>query len=198
MKRLFIGSILLLSATIFLSGCISHAPVKSVHIVKAYPNHHNSNHAKKHAYTSHPTVKVYQTHYPKVVQYEPQYSSPHVYEQPVHKQHNGYLKTHKSIKPHSRDNNHNHKYSKKKVIKNKRTVKIVKKSRPFVVNKPKIQVHQSRDANSRNQRNYKNSENESNQKGESRSVQKPEHRSANNRTFNKERTNRSEINYSRR
>lgn len=198
MKRLFIGSTLILFATIFLTGCISHAPVKSVHIVKAYPNHYNSSHAKKHVYTSHPTVKVYKTHYPKVVRYEPQRSSHHVYEQPVHKQHNGYVKTYKSTKPYQSDNNQNHAYSKKKVVKNKRTVKVVQKSRPIVVNKPKNPIHQSRNADNRNQKHYKNSENKSNKKGESRSEQKPDRRSIDSRQSNKERTNRSENTYSRR
>lgn len=98
MKRLFIGSTLLLAATIFLTGCVSHAPVKSVHIIKVHSSQYLPNHTKKHNYTSHQTAKVYQTHYPKVVRYEPQHSSHHIYQQSLYKQHKGYVKTHKSIK----------------------------------------------------------------------------------------------------
>jgi len=201
MKRLFIGSTLLLSATFFLTGCISHAPVKSVHIVKAYPNHYNSSHAKNHAYTSHPTVKVYQTHYPKVVRYEPQRSSHYVYEQPIHKQHNGYVKTHKSIKPYKNDNKQNHSYSQKKVIKKERVVKVVQKSRPIIVNKPKNPIHQSRNADNRNPKtykNYKNDRKESHKKDDSRSEQKSEHQSAEARKVKKVRTIQIERTYSRR
>ncbi|MEA1988212.1 MAG: hypothetical protein U9N57_03240, partial [Pseudomonadota bacterium] len=160
MKHLFIASTLLLSTTLLLTGCISHAPVKSVHVVKVHPSHHNSNHVKKHNYTSHSTVNVYQTHYPKVIRYEAQRFSHYVYEESLHKKHHSYVKTHKSIKPHSRDNNKNHAHSKKKVIKNKRTVKMVKKSRPINVHKPKKPLQQSRSSDNKNPKKHKSNRKE--------------------------------------
>lgn len=198
MKRLFIGSGLLLSATIFLTGCISHAPVKSVHIVQAYPNHFNASHIKNHAFTTHPNVKVYQTHYPKVVQYKPQRSSSHIYEQPIHKQRNGYVKTYKSTKPYKSNNDQNHAYSKKNIVINKRTVKVVQKSRPIVVTKPKNQVHQSRHTDIQNLKRYKNGEQETSKKHQSNIDQPSEKQRANNRTYNKYRTNQYDNTYSRR
>jgi len=198
MKRLFTGSALLLFATIFLTGCVSHAPVKSVHIVKAHPSHHNSYHVKKQVYNTHSTVKVYQTHYPKVVRYEPQRTQHNVYKQPVYKHLDGYVKTHKSIRQHSKDTNQKHAYSKKKVVTNKRTVKVVKKSRPIAVNKPKKQVHQSKKSENRNQKTYQNDRKESHKKDESRSEQKSEHQSAEARKVKKVRTIQTERTYSRR
>jgi len=185
MKRLFIGSTLLLSANIFLTGCVSHAPIKSVHIVKAHPNHYNSYYVKKQAYNTHSTVNVYQTHHPKAVIYEPQRTRPNVYNQPIYKQRDGYVKTHKSIKPYQSTNSKNHAYSKKKIIKNERTVKVVKKSRPIVVNKPKNQVHQSRSSYIKNPKTHKNDRKENNKKDESRSEQRNERRGADNNKIKK-------------
>jgi len=198
MKRLFIGSTLLLATTIFLTGCVSHAPVKSVHIVKAHPNHHNSYHVKKQIYNTHSTVKVYQNHYPKSVRYESQRTQHHVYKQPIYKHNDGYVKTHKSIRQHSKDTNQKHAYSKKKVVTNKRIVKVVKKSRPIAVNKPKNQIHQSRKSDNRNPKTYKNDRKESHKKDDSRSEQKPEYRSTETRKVKKERTVQTERTYSRR
>ena len=198
MKRLFIGSTLLLSATFFLTGCVSHVPVKSVHIVKAYPNHYNSIHTKNHVYSKHSTVKVYHPHSSIVVRYEPKRSSHHIYQQPVHKQHNGYVKTHKSIKPYKSDSNQNHAYSHKKVIKKERVVKVVQKSRPIVVNKPKNQVHQSRKSDNRNHKTYQNDRKESHKKDDARSEQKSKHKSAEARKVKKVRTIQTERTYSRR
>lgn len=197
MKRLFIGSTLLLAATIFLTGCVSHAPVKSVHIIKVHSNQYLPNHTKKHNYTSHQTVKVYQTHYPKVVRYEPQHSSHHIYQQSLYKQHKGYVKTHKSIKKYSKDNKQRHAYSKKKVVTNKKIVTVVKKSRPIVVNKPKNQVHQSRNTDIRNQKYHKDNGKKSNTE-EPRSEQKSERRSGDTSKVKKVRTIQTERTYSRR
>ncbi|MEA1989266.1 MAG: hypothetical protein U9N57_08710 [Pseudomonadota bacterium] len=198
MKRLFIGSTLILSATIFLTGCVSHAPVKSVHIVKAHPNHYNSYYVKKPAYKTHSTVKVYQIHHPKAVRYEPQRTQHNVHKQPVYKHRDGYVKTHKSIKPYSKDSNHKQAYSKKKIVTNKRTVKVVKKSRPIVVNKPKKQGHQSRKSDNRNQKTYKNDRKESHKKDDSRSEQKSEHRNADTRKVKKVRSIQTDRTYSHR
>ncbi|HHT00745.1 MAG TPA: hypothetical protein ENK73_07815 [Thiomicrospira sp.] len=168
MKRLFIGSILLLSTSLFLTGCVTHTPISSVHVVKTYPvkhyvSHYDKYYDKRHdkhhktypTYNSYSTVKVYHSPYPKSTHYKPK---PELRHEPYHlnKHQHDYvaprkhmkpqlkpmLKPIKTVLPNSKHNKpvYSHSQPRNKIIKSKNSVKVVKKNRLIIVNNPRKQT----------------------------------------------------------